>query len=141
MLKREKRSKYNLKKKKSKTKKPQKEPEPIIETTGKSAYEQMEPEPTLSGKIKEAGKTVVDAVSNPKQLRANINTGLHDALNPIRLHEKDIPVAERVTTKIKQAQSAASDINNILDQGVFDNEMDRYTSRSLKSAYVEQGEV
>lgn len=147
MLKREKRSKDNLKKKKSVGQKsksksiPQKEPEPIIETTGKTAYDQMEPEPSLMGKIKDVGKTVVDVVSNPKQLRANINTALHDALNPLRLHEKDIPVEERVTTKIKQAQSAASTINNILEQGVFDNIHDRYTSRSLKSAYAENGEV
>ncbi len=128
-------------KKKTKKAKKEKVPEPIVETTGKDAYQQMEPEPTLMGKIKDTAKGVVEGAKDPKQLRANINKGLHDALNPIRLHEKDIPVHERVTTKIHQAQRAASDINNILEQGVFDNILNQYTSRSLKSAYVENGEV
>jgi hypothetical protein len=115
--------------------------DPIIETTGKSAKEMLQPEPSLTAKVKETTSKVIEKVSDPKKLANDINTGVWDALIPLRNAEKNIPIEEQVTTRVKQAQSVASEINNVLNQGIFDNIQDKYISGSLKDAYLDQQNV
>ena len=50
-----------------------------------------------------------------------------------------MPVAERVSTKIKQAQNAASTINGIMSDGAFENISNTFTSQSLKDVYGNEG--
>jgi len=66
---------------------------------------------------------------------------MFDALEPLNRLEKDIPVEERVTTKIKEYQNAASTINSIMAEGVFDNVTNRFTSDSLEQVYKGNGEI
>lgn len=115
--------------------------EPIIEVTGQGAEQTLEEPATTLSKLKEKASNLVESVSNPYQLQKEIYTKSFDALEPINRLEVDVPVEERVTTKIKQAQSAASDINNILTQGIFDNVSNTFTSGSLRDVYTESGEV
>lgn len=111
----------------------------IVEETGKSAKEMLQPEPTLIGKVKETAKKAVETLSDPRQLAQDINTGLYDALAPLRKAEKNVPVEEQVTTRVKQAQSAASEINGVLMNGIFDNTTGKFVSGSLKEAYEGDG--
>lgn len=129
-------SKENVKKPIKPTK--PKDGDPIIETTGKSAKDMLQPEPSLSAKVKETTSKVIEKASDLKQLANDINTGVWDALIPLRNAEKNIPIEEQVTTRVKQAQSVASEINNVLNQGIFDNAQGKYISGSLKDAYLDQ---
>ena len=115
--------------------------EQIIETTGQGAEERLEQPKTKLEKLKDTASNTTDLVKNFDETRHQIYTKSFDALEPINRLEKDIPVSERVTTKIKQAQSAASDINNILTQGIFDNVSDTFSSGSLKDVYNANGEI
>jgi hypothetical protein len=121
--------------------KPKKEPEPIIETTGEGAEKRLEDYPSTTEKLKKKANDVIEAAKNPKEVLHQIYTKGFDALEPINRLEKDIPVEERVTTRIKQAQSAASDINNLLTQGIFDNVSNTFASGSLQDVYNESGET
>jgi hypothetical protein len=119
----------------------EKVPKPITEETGQSAFDRMEPEPSLKGRVKEAGKSVAEAVKNPSEALHEVYTKTYDALEPLNRLETDIPTEERVTTKIKQAMNAASDINNVLSKGAFDNNSDRFASGSLQEVYTGVGDV
>lgn len=114
---------------------------PIIETTGEGAEERLDTPLTTKQKIQEKASDTIVAAKNPTEVLHQIYTKAFDALEPISRLEKDIPVAERVTTKIKQAQSAASDINNLLTQGIFDNVSNRFESGSLRDVYIDTGNV
>lgn len=49
--------------------------------------------------------------------------------------QTEIPVPERVSTQIKFAQSAASEINSVLENGVFSNITGNFEHQGLKGAY------
>lgn len=115
--------------------------EPIIETTGEGAEQRLEEPKSRMQSLKDKASNALEAVKNPTELQHQIYTKTFDALEPLNRLEIEIPTEERVTTKIKQAQSAASDINNILTQGIFDNVSNTFVSGSLKDVYSEAGEI
>ncbi len=121
--------------KKKKSAKPKKPPEPIIETTGQGAEEQTAYPKTTKEKVTEKAQSVIEVAKNPTELLHEVNTKMFDALIPLERLEKDIPISERVTTRVKQAQSAASEANNVLTQGIFDNVSGQYVGGSLKDVY------
>lgn len=139
-------SKFQTKSTKKSIQKPKKKGKdakkrPIIEQTGQDANQRLEDPKTKIESLKEKASDVLEVTKNPTELTHQIYSKTFDALEPINRLETDIPVGDKVTTKIKQAQSAASDINNLLTQGIFDNVSNTFTSGSLKDVYTGSGEV
>ena len=118
-----------------------KEPKPIVETTGQSASDRMERAPSTVESIKKKAGEVAESLSKPQQLAHEIYTQAFDALEPINRLETNIPTSERVTTRIKQAQSAASDVNQVLTKGIFDNVSNTFDSGSLRDVYTGVGDL
>lgn len=113
--------------------------EPIVETTGKSAKDQIEYQKSRIAKLIDATNTAIQKIKNPKksikEAGAAINKAVFNVLAPLENLERDIPVPERVSTRIKIAQSVASEINSVLENGVFSNETGTFKSNSLADAY------
>ncbi len=129
--------------KKLKKAKEKKKPKPITEETGEGIEKRLDYPKTASEKAQETMTNLVEVSKNPNELAHQVYTKAFDALHPIRRLEesKNIPIEERVTTRIKQAQSSASDINNVLEHGIFDRVHNTFSSGSLKDAYIDAGNV
>ncbi len=113
--------------------------EPIIETTGKGAAERIEHPKKGIDKIIEKMNNFVQAAKTPKQslkrLGEGINEAVFNALAPLEKAEAGVPVPERVSTKIKLAQSVASEIDSVLENGIFSNLTGKFEHGGLKEAY------
>lgn len=111
----------------------------IEETTGMSASDRISYMKTRSEKIVDVLNAIVTAIKNPKEtikkMGAATNKAVFNILAPLEKLEEDIPVHERVSTRIKMAQSAASEINSTLENGIFSNLTGKIESDSLKNAY------
>jgi hypothetical protein len=114
-------------------------PNPIIETTGEGASKRHEYVKTKTDEIIETVNDFVEAAKTPgqslKRLRESINTATFNFLAPLEKLEKNVPVAERVTSKIKLAQSVSSEINSVLENGIFSNITGNFEHGGLKDAY------
>ena len=119
--------------KKSKKVKP---PKPITESTGQGAADRLDFPKTAKEKLKEKLDTAKETVSNRKKIASDLNTKIFNFLAPLEKLEADIPAAERVSTKIKLAQNAASETNSVLENGIYDSVTDTFTSGSLKDVYL-----
>lgn len=126
----------SLQKKKLKNKEPA---VPIIETTGKSAHEQIDVPKTFSERFIDGVNTTVDAIKNPGRSLSNtgraINENLFNFLAPIERLERNIPVQDQVTSRIKLAQSSTSTVNAVIENGIFADVGNRLQSGGLKEAY------
>lgn len=122
-------------------KKKNKVAKPIVETTGQSASDRMERLPSTTEKITKKAGDVVEAISKPQELADKIYTKAFDALEPLNKLEVGMPTEDKVTTRIKQSQSAASDVNQVLTQGIFDNVSNTFDSGSLKDVYTGEGNL
>lgn len=114
-------------------------PEPIVETTGKGAESRIEYAPTMVDKSIETMNTFIKAAKSPgeslKRLGEATNKSIFNFLAPLETLESGIPISERVSTKIKLAQSASSEINSVLENGVFSNVTGNFEHEGLKGAY------
>ncbi len=114
-------------------------PEPIIETTGQGAAKRHEYAKTFTENVISKVKDFIEAAKTPgqslKRLSESMNTAVFNFLAPLEKLEKDIPIAERVTSKIKLSQSVASEINSVLDNGIFSNITGNFEHGGLKAAY------
>lgn len=146
-------SSYNVKPKEKTVTKNAEKPvvEPIIETTGQGAAQRLEEAQTRFQRVKEnvkAGtKVVAEGLRHPirstaemaqssKALGSKINKEVFNFLAPLENLEANTPVGERVSSKVKQAQSSASDINQVLTKGVFDQTTNTFKSGSLQDVYA-----
>ena len=112
--------------------------EPLIETTGKSAAQQIEYAQNKS-KIVDAYRNLIFAAKTPgqslKALSEGANEAVFNALAPLERLEASVPVTEQVTTRLKIAQSVSSEINSILENGIFSNLTGNFEHGGLKEAY------
>lgn len=119
-----------------KVKKPEPIPEPIIEKTGEGAAERLEYPKGTGKKLVEAVNTVIQAAKTPKQtfLRTTdaMNTAVFNYLAPL---EKLKGGTNAVTSRIKLAQTAASEVNSVLENGIFSNMTGQFEHQGLKGAY------
>lgn len=120
-------------------KKPPEIPEPIIETTGEGAEKRHEYAKTSTQNVIEAVNNFIRVAKNPaqsfKRSAEAMNTAVFNFLAPLENLEQGVPIADRVTSKIKLAQSAASEINSVLDNGIFSNMTGNFEHGGLKEAY------
>jgi len=123
---------------KKKTKKP-KVVQPIIETTGEGAEQRLDFKKPRSVRLIETAKSAKETLSDPKGLAHKLNTKIFNFLAPLEKLETDLTTSEKVSTKIKQAQSAASEVNSVLENGIYDNVTDTFVTGSLKDVYVGRG--
>ena len=123
-------------KKKSKAEKPV---QPITESTGEGAEQRLDFKKSRSVRLIETAKSAKETLSDPKGLAHKLNTKIFNFLAPLEKLEADIPTTEKVSTKIKQAQSAASEINSVMENGIFDNISNTFVTGSLKDVYVGRG--
>lgn len=114
-------------------------PEPIIETTGEGAgqrhqYAKTRLKETMDGvnKFIKAAKTPVQTF---KRTTAAMDQAVFNFLAPLEKLEKGLPAAEKVTSKIKMAQSVNSEINSVLENGIFSNMTGQFEKEGLKGAY------
>lgn len=128
-------------KKSSKPKKEKKPPEPIVETTGQGAEKRIEYVQGALDQNIDRANAVIEAAKTPteslKKLGQATNSAIFNVLAPLERIETSIPVAERVSTRIKLAQSAASEINSVLENGIFSNITGQFEHQGLKGAYGE----
>lgn len=114
-------------------------PKPIVETTGKGANEQIEYVQSSVDKTIDSMNTLIKSAKNPREsltrLGTATNTAIFNFLAPLEKMEANIPVAERVSTKIKFAQTATSEINSVLENGIFSNITGNFEKGGLKAAY------
>lgn len=129
----------NLTIQREKVKKKKKEAVPIIETTGKSAHEQIDIPKTFSERIVRAVNTAIDAIKNPRAALSRtgqaINESVFNFLAPIERLENQIPVEDQVTSRIKLAQTSTSTINAVIENGIFSDIGTKIEHGGLKSAY------
>lgn len=113
--------------------------EPLIETTGEGAAERIEYAKTGIDEAISKMNEYIQAAKTPKEsltrLGESINTNIFNALAPLEKLEGEIPVTKKVSTKIKLAQSAASEINGVLENGIFSNLTGNFEHGGLKQAY------
>jgi conjugative element/phage-associated large polyvalent protein len=113
--------------------------EPRIETTGKGAAERIEYAPTGINKIISKMNNFIQAAKTPgaslKRLGEATNEAVFNALAPLERVEGEIPLHEKVSTRIKLAQSAASEIDSVLEKGIFSNLTGNFEHGGLKQAY------
>lgn len=114
-------------------------PEPVIETTGKGAKEQISYAKTSVDKTLDAMKSAIESAKTPGQTMRRMyeasNKAAFNFLAPLEDMEANIPVHERVSSKIKFAQSATSEINSVLENGIFNNVTGNFEHGGLKQAY------
>ncbi|HUC95884.1 MAG TPA: LPD38 domain-containing protein, partial [Candidatus Saccharimonadia bacterium] len=113
--------------------------EPIIETTGKGADERIEYPKTGMDKLIDTTNEFIKAARSPseslKRLGQKANENIFNAIAPLERLEQEIPISERVSTRIKFSQSAASEINSVLENGIFSNITGNFEHQGLKGAY------
>lgn len=117
----------------------QQQPNKIIETTGKGAAERIEYPKEGIDKIIEKTNEFIKAAKTPaeslKRLGQATNEAIFNSLAPLERIETEIPLPERASTKIRMAQSAASEINSVLENGIFSNVTGNFEHEGLKGAY------
>ena len=113
--------------------------QPIIETTGEGAAERIEQPKTGLDKILAKMNSFIQEAKTPieslKRRGESVNTGIFNSLAPLEKMEADISVPEKVSTRIKLAQSAASEINSVLENGIYSNLTGNFEHGGLKEAY------
>lgn len=113
--------------------------QPITETTGAGAAERVEYAPSGMEKIIKKADEFIEAAKTPaeslKRLGERSNEAIFNALAPLERIETEIPLAERPSTHIRLAQSAASEINSVLENGIFSNITGNFEHHGLKGAY------
>ncbi len=108
----------------------------IEEITGKSAADQISYLESRSEQIIESAiEKIKDPKNSIKEAGAAINKAVFNVLAPLEKIEEHLPVDQRVSTRIKLAQSVASEINSTLENGIFSNLTGKIESDSLKQAY------
>lgn len=114
-------------------------PTPITETTGKGAAERIEYPKSGVDKILDRMNSYIQEAKTPveslKRRGEVANAAIFNFLAPLEKLEAEIPVPEKVSTRIKLAQSAASEINSVLENGIYSNLTGRFEHEGLKSAY------
>ena len=117
----------------------EKQAAPITEETGQGAGERIQYAPAGFDKVVDKTNEFIKAAKTPaeslKRLGQATNEGIFDALAPLERIETETPVAERVTTKIRLAQSVASEIDSVLENGIFSNMTGNFEHEGLKGAY------
>lgn len=113
--------------------------QPITETTGSGAAERVEYAPTGMERIIKKADEFIEAAKTPaeslKRLGERSNEAIFNALAPLERIETEIPLTERPSTHIRLAQSAASEINSVLENGIFSNITGNFEHHGLKGAY------
>ena len=114
-------------------------PKPITEVTGEGAAERIEYPKTGIDKIIAKTNEFIQAAKTPgaslKRLGQALNEGIFNSLAPLERLETELPVSEKVSTRIKQAQTATSEINSVLENGIFSNMTGNFEHEGLKGAY------
>jgi len=114
-------------------------PEPVIETTGEGARARIEYPKQGMDKIIDKMNSFIEQAKTPaeslKRYSESANTAIFNALAPLEKLEKEIPIHERPSTRIKLAKSAASEINSVLENGIFSNITGNFEHGGLKEAY------
>src|SRR5579859_493326 len=122
------------KKPKAKPTKPKK-PVAITEETGVSVQEHIDLPKTTTERAIEKIDTLKKAATNPDGVMDWATAKIWDFMIPLERLETNVPVSQRVSTKIKQAQNAASDINGVIYNGVYDNIQNAFVSDSLADIF------
>jgi hypothetical protein len=116
-------------------------PKPIIETTGEGAAERLEYAKSALEENVEKANNLIKAAKTPseslKRLGKATNEAIFNFMAPLENLERNTPVAQRVSTRIKLAQSAASEVNSVLENGIFSNITGQFEHQGLKGAYGE----
>lgn len=120
---------------------PQPKPQALVEITGKGAAQRIEYAPTKMDKAIDTANDFIQAAKTPaeslKRLGQSANENIFNALAPLERAEADISIPQRASTRIKMAQSAASEINSVLENGIFSNITGKFEHEGLKGAYGE----
>lgn len=113
--------------------------DPLIETTGKGAAERIEYAKAGIAKILDKMNNFIKTAKTPKdsltRLGEATNEAIFNALAPLEKAEGKIAVPERASTRIKLAQSVASEIDSVLENGIFSNLTGKFEHGGLKQAY------
>lgn len=113
--------------------------QPITETTGAGATERVEYAPTGMERVIKKADEFIEAAKTPgeslKRLGERSNEAIFNTLAPLERIETEIPLTERPSTHIRLAQSAASEINSVLENGIFSNITGNFEHHGLKGAY------
>jgi len=111
----------------------------MIETTGKGAAERIEYPATGAHKIIDKMNKFIQAAKTPKEslkrLGEATNEAVFNSLAPLEKLETEIPIPERASTRIKLAQTAASEINSVFENGIFSNVTGKFEHGGLQDAY------
>lgn len=112
---------------------------PIIETTGEGAEKRIEYVQDRLNENVDKANALIEAAKNPKESLSRLghatNTAIFNFMAPLEKAESSLPTGERVSTRIKLAQSAASEINSVLENGIFSNITGQFEHEGLKGAY------
>lgn len=130
-------SKLEIKKKQESEPPKKKEP---IEEEGMTVEESLESPKTAYDKAYDALASTAESVKNPvessKEIVKNVNTAVFNALAPLERLETNIPVSERPSTALKQAKTATSEINSVMEFGAFNNATNTFDTISLREGYA-----
>ena len=111
----------------------------MIETTGKGAAERIEHPATGADKIIAKMNKFIQAAKTPKQslkrLGEATNEAIFNFLAPLERLETEIEIPERASTRIKLAQTAASEIDSVFENGIFSNLTGKFEHGGLQDAY------
>lgn len=113
--------------------------EPVIEATGEGARARIEYPKEGMDKIVDKMNSFIEQAKTPaeslKRYSEAANVAIFNSLAPLEKLEAGIPVPEQVSTRIKLAKSAASEINSVLENGIFSNITGNFEHGGLKEAY------
>lgn len=114
-------------------------PKPIIETTGEGASERHEYAKTSVQNVIDGVNDFIDIAKTPvqsfKRTTAAMDQAVFNFLAPLEKLETGLSASEKVSSKIKLAQSVNSEINNVLENGIFSNMSGQFEHEGLKGAY------
>jgi hypothetical protein len=114
-------------------------PTPIVEATGRGAEQRIEYARSALEENVDKANNLIKAAKTPaeslKRLGKATNEAIFNFMAPLEELEGGTPVAQRVSTRIKLAQSAASEVNSVLENGIFSNVTGQFEHQGLKGAY------
>lgn len=117
----------------------EKKREPITEE-GMSVEESIEYPKTTYEKaydaVGEGWEKAKSPVQASKQIVADVNTALFNALAPLEALESGLEASARPSTAIKQARTAASEVSSVMEYGRFNNVTNTFDTISLSEGYA-----
>jgi hypothetical protein len=111
--------------------------------TGGATPKEQVTEPTTREKAIGLMNAVIRDASTPKQtykrMAQAVQNQIFNFLAPLEEYERvnEIPTADSVVARIKLAQASASEINAVLENGLFSNQDGRFIHEGLKGAYTD----